>query len=135
MKGLGADQPYWQALSSGKLVMQQCAQCHKWHWPAVWRCGDCGSWEHNWIERPLEGEIFSWTRTWHDFGAPPELAPPFVSVVVTLDNTGDSRLLGVLEPAPEDIGIGTRVSGDIRSVTIDGDTIPAIRWSIKKETR
>lgn len=128
MRGLGADERYWQALSAGRLEMQQCAHCQRWNWPAVWRCGECGSWEHQWHEVPLQGVVFAWTRTHHEFGAPPEFKLPFVSVVVTLEGAGQRRLVGSLVGDETDIRIGARVTGEIGRVTVEGEEIPALHW-------
>src|SRR3546814_3931465 len=64
---VGADGPYWQALAEGRLELPRCEGCNRWHWPAVFRCGECGSWDHRWHTVATEGTIFSWTRTWHPF--------------------------------------------------------------------
>ena len=63
----GADQPYWDGLAQGRLVMPHCAGCGHWHWPAVWRCGECGSWDQVWAPLDPAGAIYTWTRTWHPF--------------------------------------------------------------------
>jgi uncharacterized protein len=128
MRGLGADARYWQALSAGRLEMQQCARCDHWHWPAVWRCSDCGSWEQKWQEVPLRGTIFAWTRTHHDFGAPPQYKLPFVSVVVTLDGAGHRRLMGTLQGDTSTVHIGARVAGEIGRVTVGDEELPALHW-------
>lgn len=133
MKGLGADRPYWDALESGVVKLQQCAGCAKWNWPAVWRCGECGSWEHRWREVEPKGRIFSWTRTWHDFGAPVELGLPFVSVVVELDGVDGKRLIGTLAGADGEVKIGQPVTGEIHRVTFEGEAIPALRWQVVQE--
>lgn len=128
MKGIGADGRYWQALAAGRLVMQQCVRCRQWHWPAVWRCGECGSWEQQWQQVPLRGTIFSWTRTHHDFGAPSQFELPFVSVVVELEGAGQRRLLGTLQGDTANVRIGAPVTGEIGTVTIDDEALPALRW-------
>jgi uncharacterized protein len=130
LKGLGADGEYWTALARGIVKMQQCAGCMKWNWPAVWRCGDCGSCEHHWREIVPKGRIFSWTRTWHEFGAPAELGLPFVSVVVELDGAGGKRLLGTLEETGAEVSIGQEVVGHPHWLTWDGQPIPALRWRL-----
>jgi uncharacterized OB-fold protein len=131
VKGPGADEHYWRALQEGRLDMQQCNGCMRWNWPAVWRCGECGSWEHSWHAVPLTGRIYSWTRTWHDFGAPAEFVPPFVSVLVELDGAGQRRLLGTLPgDYMGDVWIGAAVSGAIISIQVDGQPLPALRWTI-----
>lgn len=127
MRGLGADGPYWQALNEGQLQLQCCSQCNTWHWPAVYRCAECGSWEQHWRPVDMQGEIFTWTRTWHDFGAPDELKAPYVSVLVALDGANHTRLLGVLAEQT-DVAIGMQVTGKIRTVTHHGQKIPVIEW-------
>jgi uncharacterized protein len=130
VKGLGADRAYWDALNDGVVKLQQCAGCEKWNWPAVWRCGECGSWEHVWRGVEPKGRIFSWTRTWHEFGAPVELGLPFVSVVVELDGVGGRRLIGTLAETDADVRIGQRVKGEVHRVTFEGESIPALRWHL-----
>lgn len=134
MKGPGADERYWQALQEGRLEMQQCNQCSRWNWPAVWRCGECGSWEHSWHQVPLTGRIFSWTRTWHDFGAPREFTLPFVSVLVALDGAGHRRLLGTLAAGPEEVVCsGAEVIGEIITLKVDDAALPALRWRLASQ--
>jgi uncharacterized protein len=130
LNGPGADEHYWQALREGRLELQQCAGCARWNWPAVWRCGECGSWEHRWHEVPLSGTIFTWTRTWHEFGAAKEFELPFVSVVVELDGAGHRRVMGTLADRRDDVRIGARVTGNISRVTIDGESVPALVWKM-----
>ena len=126
---LGAEGPYWDALGQGRLVLQQCKGCGKWNWPAVWRCGDCGSWEHQWVEQPLSGTIFTWTRTHHRFGGTEGLAVPFVTVLVRLDAV-PVRLQGLLEGSEADLRIGATVTGRIDRTPFGADSIPSIRWSL-----
>lgn len=129
MKGPGADEHYWEALGQGRLELQQCSGCQRWHWPAVWRCGECGSWEHAWHEVPLTGRIFTWTRTWHEFGAPQQFKPPFVIVVVELDGANGRRVTGTLRcEADTQIRIGDRVLGEIRNVKVEHGELPGLSW-------
>jgi len=96
--------------------------------PAVWRCGECGSWELAWQSVAPRGRIFSWTRTWHEFGAPPELELPFVTVVVELDGAGGRRLMGTMANGRAEGRIGDPVSATIFNTSFEGETIPALRW-------
>lgn len=129
MKGLGADKPYWDSLLEGKVRLQQCTKCSKWNWPAVFRCGDCGSWDHTWTEIETKGKIYSWTRCWYDFGGPKEYVAPFVSVVVELNNAAKTRLLGTLDQGDAEVHIGDPVEGRIEFCTFDNEKIPALRWT------
>ncbi|MEQ5837285.1 OB-fold domain-containing protein [Marinobacter sp. NFXS9] len=127
MKGIGADGEYWAALAQGKLKMQRCAGCDKWNWPAVWRCSECGGWRQAWHEVAPRGRIYSWTRSWHDFGVPRDLPVPYVSVVVELDDAGGTRLLGTLasgEPA-----IGLPVTATPHTSEFEGEALHCLRWN------
>ncbi|MBT8766750.1 Zn-ribbon domain-containing OB-fold protein [Metapseudomonas boanensis] len=129
MKGIGADGEYWAALAQGKLKMQRCDGCGHWNWPAVWRCGECGSWEQSWHEVEPRGRIYSWTRSWYDFGAPRDLPVPYVSVVVELDGAGGKRLLGTLDTSDLEPAIGQRVSARPRADEFEGEPLLSLRWS------
>lgn len=124
---IGAEGQYWAALNEGRLELPQCEGCDRWHWPAVWRCGDCGSWDHAWHEQPLTGTVFTWTRTWHPFGGTEAFEKPFVTLIVALD-TVPIRLTGVLEGEEGGIAIGAPVTGRIGATAFAGSQIPALRW-------
>jgi uncharacterized OB-fold protein len=128
----GADQPYWDALAEGRLEMPRCAGCGRWQWPAVWRCGECGSWEQTWHELPLRGEVYTWTRTWHPFGGAEDIGVPFVSLVVRLPQAGDRRLVGILEGDSAGLSIGAAVTGSVSATRVWNDDIPAIRWRLDR---
>jgi uncharacterized OB-fold protein len=126
---LGADAEYWKALHQGVVKMQRCTGCGQWHWPAVWRCGECGSWEQGWHAVAPAGRIFSWTRNWHDFGWSSPVGLPYVPVAVELDGAGGRRLLGVLDSADGEVCIGQRVTGQVQCIEWAGESVPALRWT------
>jgi len=134
VKGIGADGEYWAALAQGKLKMQCCTGCGRWHWPAVWRCGECGGWDQAWHDVQPSGRIYSWTRTWHDFGAPRDLPVPYVSVLVELDGAGGNRLLGTLDPTVAQPAIGMRVTAQPRCDEFEGAPLLSLRWSLSDST-
>ena len=131
--GEGADGPYWSALAEGDLALPRCAGCGRWHWPAVWRCGECGGWEHRWVRTPMNGRVYSWTRTWHRFAGAEVLGQPFVTVVVELPLASGLRLTGVLEGDGDAVAIGRAVSGTPGATPFDGLDIPTIRWRLTGE--
>lgn len=126
---LGADEPYWDALNRGQLVLPRCQGCGAWHWPAVWRCGQCGSWEHEWVEQRFAGTVFTWCRTHHRFAGTEGLPLPFTSVLVELYAIG-VRLMGLLEGTEAGLKIGARVTGRTDRTPFGETTIPSIRWSL-----
>lgn len=126
---LGAEAPYWEGLAEGRLVLPRCKGCGKWHWPAVWRCGECGSWDHEWHEQPLAGTVFSWTRTHHRFGGTEGLELPFVTALVLLDSV-PVRLNGLIEGDEGGLKIGAAVTGRTDFTAFGKDKIPSIRWKL-----
>lgn len=124
----GSDGPYWDGLGEGRLLIPQCRHCQAWHWPAVWRCAACGSWEQDWQEVAPEGQIYSWTRNWHPFGGLEEIEKPFVIVVVQLGGAGGVRLMGILDDAGPEVRIGDRVTGRFTTTRYGGRDVPALRW-------
>ncbi|WP_298291503.1 zinc ribbon domain-containing protein [Novosphingobium sp.] len=129
MGQLGAEAPYWEALALGRLVLQQCTGCGKYNWPAVWRCGECGSWDHSWQPQPLRGHIFTWTRTHHRFGGTEGFDLPFATALVTLGSV-PVRLLGVIDGAEDGIGIGAAVTGRVASIDYGSELVTALRWTL-----
>ncbi len=128
----GADGPYWQALEDGGLALPRCASCRRWRWPAVWRCGDCGSWDQDWQAVQMAGRVYSWTRTHHPFGGTEGIGLPFVTVVVELPDAGGLRLTGILEGDNEAVAIGAAVTGAVGATVFEGQSIPTIRWRLKE---
>jgi len=128
---LGAEGRYWQALAEGHLELPQCTGCGRWHWPAVWRCGACGSWEHRWREVALSGAIFTWTHTWHPFGGTEGIDKPFVTLLVSLAEV-PIRLLGILEGPEDGVKIGAAVIGRIDRTPFGDHFVPAIRWRLSQ---
>ena len=129
----GADELYFEGLLEGEVRVQECAGCAKIHWPAVFRCPACGSWEHRWKPVRPEGTVYSWTRTWHDFGGPEAFKPPFVPVVVSLSDCPSVRLLGTLDGANDEVRIGAAVQGRITKIGFLGRDIPSLIWSLAEE--
>ena len=125
----GADEEYFRGLQSGEVRLQFCQGCNEPHWPAVFRCPDCGSWEQDWRRVKPSGKIYSWTRSWHAFGGLEGFELPFVSVVVELDEVPSIRLLGVLNAAREDVRIGDHVRAHTVKVKFGEREIPALQWS------
>lgn len=78
------------------------------------------------------GSIFTWTRTWHDFGAPACFEPPFVSVVVTMQGDSGVRLLGTMAAGAEP-QISDPVRGRAITVEFSGRKLPAIQWEAYDE--
>jgi len=127
---VGADGPYWQALAAGQLKLPRCNGCGHWHWPAVFRCGECGSWDQQWHDVEPRGTVFSWTRTWHPFDGSEKIGVPYVSLIVELPQCGGRRLLGLLEGDATGLAIGAPVVARVSETEVWGDRIPSLRWTL-----
>lgn len=127
-KGLGADERYWQALDQGRLELPRCASCRRWSWPAPFRCSECGAAEAEWDAVEPVGVIYSWTRTWHNFGGAEALGLPYVSVLVEVPAAGGIRLLGLFDNELPPPSIGLPVTGKVVATEAFGRSIPAWRW-------
>lgn len=127
---VGAEAPYWQGLNDGRLVLPRCKGCGRWHWPAVFHCPACGSWEMAWEDVEPRGAIYSWTRNWHRFGGLEALDIPFITATVALPQAGGIRLMGLVEPGDAEIAIGMAVAGQFSTTRCFGSDIPAIHWRI-----
>ena len=130
--GIGADDPFWDALEAGEVRLPRCAGCGRWTWPAHWRCGGCGSWEFHWNIVEPAGTVYSWTRTWYAFDRTRERSGdvPYVVVLVEIDGTDGARVLGVLSGDEAAVKIGARVAGAILPASEKSLGYPSIMWSL-----
>ena len=130
--GIGADDPFWEALKAGEFRLPRCGGCGRWTWPAHWRCGECGSWEFNWTVVEPAGTVYSWTRTWYAFDRTRERAGnvPYVVVLVEVDGTDGARVLGVLAGDEAPLKVGARVTGAVLPPSERSLGYPSIAWSI-----
>jgi uncharacterized protein len=130
--GIGADDPFWEALEAGEFRLPRCGGCGRWTWPAHWRCGECGSWEFRWTAVEPAGTVYSWTRTWYAFDRTRERAGdvPYVVVLVEVDGTDGARVLGVLTGDEAPLKIGARVAGAILPPAEKAKGYPSIVWSL-----
>lgn len=111
--GINADEGYWDALAQGEFRLPRCASCHRWRWPANWRCAPCGGWDQEWVETEPVGTVYSWTRSWMTFDRIAGRAAdvPFVVILAEIPAADGARVLGVLLGTEEGLAIGAPVRG------------------------
>jgi uncharacterized OB-fold protein len=122
------DAPYWEALREGRLVMQCCQTCETWHWPAKSRCAECGTWDPQWRETPMEGLAHSWAKTWYPFKGAEGLKTPFVTALVALPAAGGRRLMGLFEGDESVLALEAPLKGRLDWTDCGGRNVPCIRW-------
>ena len=130
--GIGADDEYWRGLERGEFRLSQCAKCGKWTWPAHFRCGNCGSWEMNWVALAAEGRVYSWTRSWYVFDRIRERAAdvPYVTILAEIPAADCIRVMGVMKGDETGLRVGAAVVGTIDPPMEKTKYYPSIRWAL-----
>jgi uncharacterized OB-fold protein len=104
------EQPYWDAARTNRLVMQRCGSCREWQWGPEWICHRCLSREMLWEEVPPRGVIYSWERVWHPVHPLLSSSTPYIVVLVEIEGTGGTRMLGnLLGDREQSVVIGSPV--------------------------
>lgn len=110
---------FWEGCRRGRLLIQQCGDCHAFRFPPAPLCPRCSSSAATWREDPGHGEILTFC-VYHSELAGPAWRDrlPYVVVVVELTYSR-VRMLGNLtgvEPGSVEIGLRTRLCFE----TVDG---------------
>ena len=103
---------FWEGCRRGRLLIQQCDDCHAFRFPASPLCSRCCSSAATWREDPGHGEILTFC-VYHSELAGPAWRDrlPYVVAVVELAYSR-VRMLGNLtgvEPGEVEIGLQTRL--------------------------
>lgn len=72
---------FWKELGERRLTTTQCRACGKRTFPPKIICPHCWSDEVEWVDMPLEGELYSWTRIHAAPAVFQALAPYTVGIV------------------------------------------------------
>lgn len=113
-------EPFWEAASKGKLLVQRCNDCQKAIFYPREICPHCWSSELEWQEAKGDGRLKSFSRVYkpgHPGWAP---AAPYYVGLVELDE-GPTLLSHIL--SYDDMGIGDRLT--LRPTNIGGRILPA----------
>ena len=86
--------PYWAALADGRFLLQHCAECGRWTWPARPICSGCHGENLVWEEAAGTGRVYSWVVTHQPYA--PDLARlvPYTIALVRLDEQDDILIPG-----------------------------------------
>jgi uncharacterized OB-fold protein len=115
---------WWEALARHEFVLQRCASCAAWRWPARALCNRCRSFEWGWQSASGDGTIASWIITHHAFL--PGFAAPYAVLTVRLQEQDDLLLPGSYAGAADDprLGIGVRVRVGFEDLPESDVTVP-----------
>ena len=96
--------PFWEALSEGRLLIHACERCDERFFPPAPLCPACGSEAVDWEESSGRGTLYSFTRQHATADGFPDR---IVAGIVELDD--GPRLLTPIDAAYEALSIGDRV--------------------------
>jgi len=86
--------PYWSALAEGRFLVQHCAVCRRWTWPARPICSGCHGDELVWEEPSGTGEVYSWVVTHQPYSPGLARIVPYTIALVRLDEQDDILIPG-----------------------------------------
>lgn len=58
-------QPFWEGCRAHRLMLQRCADCGAFRFPASRHCPHCRSTRAEWLPAKGEGSVFSWIVVVH----------------------------------------------------------------------
>lgn len=117
-------EPFWAAAKDKRLVAPQCGDCGTFRLPPTPFCPNCQSKAVNWIELSGAATVYSFAVV-HGFPGMPDLT--LVPAVLDLPDAPGARLVSnVVDVAPEEVKIGTRLQVDFTPIS-DGWLLPIFR--------
>lgn len=119
------NQPYWDALREGRLVVQACASCDALVHPPRPMCPECGAFDKTWREMSGRGEVYSYVVTHQAIHPSFAEHTPYATVVVQLEE-GPLLTSNLVDVAPEEIAIGMPVAVVFEPLN-DEITLPLFR--------
>lgn len=125
--GDDSDRPFWEGLREDRLLLPRCGACGQSRALGRAICPGCWSFRTEWAAVAPTGTVHTWVRSARAFMSELDVAVPYVTVLVHLDDA-PVRLLGILlgeDPRP---AIGDRVTGVIQQP--DNAEWPVLRWQL-----
>jgi len=125
-------EPFWAAAKDRRLVAPQCGDCGTFRLPPTPFCPNCQSKAINWVELSGAATVYSFAVV-HGFPGMPDLT--LVPAVLDLPDAPGARLVSnVIDVAPEEVQIGTRLQVDFAPIS-DGWLLPVFRVASSEQAR
>jgi uncharacterized OB-fold protein len=116
------DQPFWDACNREEFVLDRCAVCGAYYWPASC-CVEHGGTAMSWQPASGRGVVDTYTvfhRQYH-----PAFVPPYVVAVIRLVE-GPYFHTNIVECDPDDVEVGMEVEVAFIDVSAD-EKLPVFR--------
>lgn len=120
----GVAEPYWEAATEGRLLIQRCDECgHAQFYPRI-VCTECGADEPEFAESEGVGTVYAHTVCHKpgDFGFADRVPYP----VATAELEEGPRLLAFVDAEPDAVEVGTPVEVVFWQVADDA-AVPVLR--------
>ena len=114
---------YWLAAAAGRLAIQQCCSCSRFHHPPRPMCPNCHSIDQKWTEVAGNGTVYSYALLHHPQNQ--AFSYPVLAVLIDLDE-GVRVLSNLVDIDPKDIRIDLPVEVAFES-TADDLAVPVFR--------
>ena len=128
---------FWEGLEDGRFLLCRCASCHRWLWDTMTggmdiRCGECGSWEQEWVDTEPDATVYAFTTTNQRFEGAEGFADevPYVTVEAELCGPGGPRVYGLLRGPRESLRVGAAIRGEIEPPSDATRGYAAVRWRL-----
>lgn len=119
------NQPYWDALKRGELLVQRCADCGALQYPPRPMCSQCASFEREWTPVSGRGVVYSYVVTHQAVHPSYEGHLPYATVIVELEE-GLRVTSNLVDVAPDEIEVGMAVEVVFTPIS-DEITLPLFR--------
>jgi len=104
----GKMRPFWEAAQRGELVLQRCAECGVYRFPAAECCSSCLEGRLAWTRVSGRGVVYSFVVVHHALDPYFVQRVPYVVADVKLDE-GPHMTTTIADAAPSEVCIGDRV--------------------------
>ncbi len=119
------NEPFWDALKEGRLVVQECAACASLVHPPRPMCPECASFDKTWREMTGRGEVYSYVVTHQAIHPAYNDHLPYATVLVQLEE-GPVVTTNLVDVGIDEITIGMPVVVDFVAISEDV-TLPLFR--------
>jgi uncharacterized OB-fold protein len=123
------DAPFWAAARRHELAVQRCDACGHLQFPPEEICRACHAFDPGWAPVAPRGTLFSWTRIWHPVHPALANTPPYLAIVVRLDEAPHIRLVGNLIDFPDG---DPPMDAPVEAAFEDHDGYTLIQWRLRR---
>ncbi len=100
---------YWAEARGGRLVLRECAECARRHFPPRFACPHCWSQQLRWIAASGSGTVYTFTIMRRAPALQWQAFVPYVVALVDLDE-GPRVMANIVGPEALGISLGERVT-------------------------